>query len=191
MEKINITIIDKAIAATFLKLLPKWVTPNHITIFRFLTIPFVILLMTIGSYGWGAVLFIISALSDALDGALARTTNKVTDWGKMFDPLADKLLIGTTAVILIPNFLSVWLAVVIVVIELIIILSAYYQKHYKDMHVQADKSGKAKMVFQSIGVGVLFIYVTFPIPLLLIFAQYTLYTAVFFALLQMLVYRSI
>ncbi len=187
----KITISDKILSGSFLKLLPKWVTPNHITIFRFLTIPFVILLITIEQYAWGSVLFIISAFSDALDGALARTTDQITDWGKMFDPLADKLLIGTVAVILIPKFLSVWLAVTIVTIELIIILSAYYQKHYQNVTIQSEKSGKAKMLFQSVGVGALFIYMALPIPIFIIIAQYTLYIAILFALIQMLIYRSI
>jgi len=187
----KITIFDKIFAKSFLKLLPKWVTPNHITIFRFLTIPFVILLITIEQHAWGAALFTISAFSDALDGALARTTNQITDWGKMFDPLADKLLIGTVAVILIPKFLSVWLAIVIVTIELIIILSTYYQKHYQDTTIQSEKTGKAKMVFQSVGVGALFVYMALPIPIFIVIAQYTLYVAILFALIQMLVYRSI
>ncbi len=191
MQKINITIIDKFLSTTVLKLLPKWVTPNHITIFRFLTIPFIILLITVERYEWGTILFIISAFSDALDGALARTTNQVTDWGKMFDPLADKLLIGTISVILIPKFLSIWLALIIIVIELALILGAYYHKRYIGMKIQAEKSGKAKMVFQSIGIGSLFLYMIFSIPILLTIASYTLYTAILFALISLIVYKSI
>ena len=187
----KITVSDKILAKLFLIFLPKWVTPNHVTIFRFLTIPFVVLLITTEQYGWGAILFIVSAFSDALDGALARTTNQITDWGKMFDPLADKLLIGIVAVILIPKFLNVWIAVAIVTIELIIILSAYYQKRYQNANIQSEKSGKVKMLFQSVGVGALFVYMVMPIPVLVVVAQYTLYLAILFALIQMLVYRSI
>jgi len=187
----KITLSDKILAKSFLRLLPKWFTPNHITIFRFLTIPFVILLITIEQYGWGATLFIVSAFSDALDGALARTTDQITDWGKMFDPLADKLLIGTVAVILIPKFLSVWIAVAIVIIELLIILSAYYQKRYKNANIHSEKSGKVKMIFQSVGVGALFVYMVMPSLVLIVIAQYALYVAILFALVQMLVYRSI
>ena len=185
------TKLDKIFAKMFLRFLPKWVTPNHITIFRFLTIPFVVLLITAEQYGFGAALFIISAFSDALDGALARTANQITDWGKMFDPLADKLLIGIVAVILIPKFLSIWIAVIIITIELIIILNAYYQKRYLNADVHSEKSGKVKMIFQSTGVSALFIYMVVPIPLLIVIAQYTLYAAILFALIQMVVYRSI
>jgi CDP-diacylglycerol--glycerol-3-phosphate 3-phosphatidyltransferase len=187
----QVTIIDRLLSRTFLRLLPKWVTPNHITNFRFLTIPFVILLTSIEQYEWGMLLFAVSAFSDALDGALARTTDQITDWGKMFDPLADKILIGTVAVILIPRFFSVWLAVIIVVIELFIILHAYHKKNYEGETLQAEKSGKAKMVFQSVGIGALFAYTIIPIPIFLVLAKDLLYLAVIFALIQIIVYRSI
>ncbi len=187
----KVTKSDKFLAFTFLKLLPSWVTPNHLTIFRFLSIPFILLFLVGEKYIFGVILFIVSAFSDALDGALARTQDKITNWGKLFDPLADKLLIGTTAVILIPKFLSIWLAFTIISIELIIILGAYYKKRYKGVTVQSEKFGKIKMILQSVGVSVLFVYMIFPISILLISAQYILYLAVLLASVQMLTYESV
>jgi len=187
----KVTRSDKFLSFTFLKLLPSWVTPNHLTIFRFLSIPFVLLLLVGEEYLFAMFLFIISAFSDALDGALARTQDKITNWGKLFDPLADKLLIGTTAVVLIPKFLSIWLAFAIIFIELVIILGAYYKKRYKGVTVQSEKFGKMKMIFQSVGVIILFIYLAFPISIFLLIAQYIFYLAVAFALIQMLIYESV
>jgi CDP-diacylglycerol--glycerol-3-phosphate 3-phosphatidyltransferase len=187
----KVTRSDKFLAATFLKLLPSWVTPNHLTIFRFLSIPFVLLLLVGEEYIFAMILFVISAFSDALDGALARTQDKITNWGKLFDPLADKLLIGTTAVILIPKFLSIWLAFSIIFIELVIVLGAYYKKRYQGVTVQSEKFGKIKMIFQSVGVSILFVYMIFPISILLLTAQYVLYAAVAFAFVQMLIYKSV
>jgi len=187
----NITIIDKVIAATLLKLLPAWITPNHITIFRFLTIPFIIFLLVVEQHTIGVILFVLSASSDALDGALARTTNQITDWGKMFDPLADKLLIGSVAVVLIPKFLNPYLALVIIIIELFLILNAYYKKHYLGATIEAKKAGKVKMIFQSLGIGALFIYILAPIPALLALASYSLYASIAFALVSLIVYKSI
>ncbi len=187
----KVTKSDKFLAFVFLRFLPSWVTPNHLTIFRFLSIPFVLLLLVGEEYILGVILFIVSAFSDALDGALARTQNKVTNWGKLFDPLADKLLIGTTAVVLIPKFLSIWLAFAIILIELIIVLGAYYKKRYQGVTVQSEKFGKVKMIFQSVGVSILFIYMIFPISMLLVTAQYILYIAVAFAFVQMLTYKSV
>jgi len=186
----NITIIDRFLAKVFLPLLPKWVTPNHITIFRFITIPFVIGALLLEYYIVGIILFTVSAFSDALDGALARTSNQVTDWGKMFDPLADKLLIGSTAVILIPKFLSVYIAFAIIILELVIILNAYYRKHYQNITIDAHKSGKAKMIFQSIGMIALISYIFVPYAPLLIGAEYLFYTAIMFAVISVFIYNS-
>ena len=86
---------------------------------------------------------------------------------------------------------SIWLAFVIILIELIIVLSAYYKKRYKGVTVQSERFGKIKMISQSVGVSVLFIYMIFPIPVFLLAAQYILYLAIVFAFIQMLTYKSI
>ena len=75
----QVTTVDLFLAATFLKFLPRRVTPNQITIFRFFTVPFVALLLYLDAYWYAVPLFIISAFTDALDGALARTKNKITE----------------------------------------------------------------------------------------------------------------
>jgi len=187
----KVTKIDKFLAATFLKLLPSWVTPNHITIFRFLSIPFVLWLIVTERDIEGFVLFVISAFSDALDGSLARTKDQITDWGKMFDPLADKLLIGSVAAILIPKYFGAWLAFAIIFVELLLILSAYYKKKYLNKVSQAHISGKIKMVFQSLGISLLIIYLFLPSSPLLLMSGICIYTGLFFALVSLLVYKSI
>lgn len=186
----DITIIDRVIAKVFLSLLPKWVTPNHITIFRFITIPFVIAMLLLEYYAAGIAIFLLSAFSDALDGALARVTGQITDWGKMFDPLADKLLIGSTAIILIPKFLSVYIALAIIVLELVIILNAYYRKRYQHITIDAHKSGKAKMIFQSVGILLLISYIFVPFAPLLVAAEYLFYVAIIFAVISVIIYNS-
>jgi len=187
----KITLSDKILAKSFLNLLPKWVTPNHITIFRFLTIPFVVLLLVAEQYILGIALFIVSSFTDALDGALARTTYQVTDWGKMFDPLADKLLIGSVVAIVVSRYLSFYLALIIITIELFLILNAYYRKKYKNVIIQAELAGKIKMILQSFGIVLLLIYIILPSPILLIAAEFVLYFAIVFALWSLLVYKSI
>ena len=185
------TKIDKVLAKSFLRLLPRWVTSNHITIFRFLTIPFVILLLVTEQYEIGIILFIISAFTDALDGALARTTDQITDWGKMFDPLADKLLIGSVVAIMVTKYISVVLAFAIISIEVFLILNGYYKKKYQNLVIQSEKSGKFKMVLQSLGLVVLLLYAISSVPILLITAEYILYLSIIFALTSLIVYKSI
>ena len=77
----KITITDKFLANTVLKLFPNFVRPNFLTVFRFVSIPFIVFFLLHEDYTIGFWLFVISAFTDALDGALARTRNQITDWG--------------------------------------------------------------------------------------------------------------
>lgn len=67
--------------------------PNIITLIRFLIIPFYTYYLIRGYFLYSLILFIISALSDILDGYLARKLNQTSELGKILDPLSDKLII--------------------------------------------------------------------------------------------------
>jgi len=121
----KITFSDRMLAATVLKLIPHRVTPNQITVLRFFLIPFVLFLVFTEHYEAGLVLFAFAAFTDALDGALARTTNRVTEWGKIYDPVADKILIGTTALVLVPRHLGFGIVFAVIFIEMLLIGGAY------------------------------------------------------------------
>lgn len=185
----KVTFTDKIIKFLFLGLIPKKVTPNQITVFRFVTVPFIIWLLLKDHFLSASILFMFSALSDAIDGALARTTNRITRWGILADPLADKLLVGSVAVILISKFLSWPFAFVIVALELIILASAYYR--YKGRVIPAKITGKIKMILQCVGIIFLFFFVLFGTIIWLTLAKITLSLAVVFALLSLIVYKSI
>ncbi len=190
----DLTITDKILAKTLLRIIPKWLTPNIVSWMRFFSVPFIGYFLLTENYTVALPLFFISAFSDAVDGSLARTRNQVSDFGKMFDPLADKLLIATASIILIPRYLEEngWAIVIaIVIIELILITSAYAQQHYYGKTIQAENTGKIKMVMQSIGIGALLIFALWSIPLFLIIATYSFYTAIFFALISLVVYRAV
>ena len=183
------TVSDGLLAKTVLPFIPGYVTPNQITVFRLITIPFLIALLLFQSYALAGVLFAISAFSDAIDGAMARTRKQVTAWGILFDPLADKLLIGSTALTLVATQLSFFLAVTMVSLELALIASSYIR--YKGKAVPAKTIGKIKMILQCVGIIFLFSYVLFGGALALTLATGTLYLAVLFALLSLLVYKSV
>jgi len=187
----NLTITDKILAKSLLLIIPKWITPNLVTWLRVFSVPFIIYFLWIENYSVALPLFLLSAFSDAIDGSLARTRNLVTDFGKMFDPVADKLLISVAAIILIPKHLGWAIVIVIVSIELILITSAYIQKKYYGKIIQAENTGKLKMVMQSLGIGALLIYALWNITIFLIFAQYFFYAAIFFALISLVVYRAV
>lgn len=185
----KITVTDKILAKTILKLFPRSTRPNFLTVFRFVSIPFVIFFLMNGNYDIGLWLFAISAFTDALDGALARTRHQITDWGIVFDPLADKLLIGSVSIIVISKFISPFLAAVIIFIEILLVVFSYAR--FKGQIVPARTVGKVKMILQSVGVCILLLGVVIDLPILITIATGILYLAVFFAILSLSVYRSI
>ncbi len=189
--KVKVGIKDRAISFIFEPLLPSFVVPNHITVFRFISIPFVTFLLFFEYYATGFALFAVSAFSDALDGAIARTRGQVTDWGKLFDPLADKLLIGISGFILVSRFLSPIIITTVILIEVLLILNAYYRKKFRGEVVEARGVGKIKMVCQSFGVGLLGIYAISQIPILLFVSLLFFYIGIVLALISLFVYRSI
>lgn len=185
----KVTPIDRILSATFLKLIPESVTPNRITLFRFITIPFIVYFLLADYMLLGTILFALSAFSDALDGARARTTKHITSWGILCDPFADKLLIGSVGLIMISKYISVYLALAIAFIEFLLVAFSYLR--YKGHLVPAKTVGKVKMVLQCFGIGFIMLFVLIGAPWLLIVATYILYVAVAFGLLSLLVYKTI
>jgi CDP-diacylglycerol--glycerol-3-phosphate 3-phosphatidyltransferase len=185
----KVTWIDRVIAATVLPFLPSKITPNQITLFRFATIPIIFVLFLFDQFIIGTIIFLFSAFSDAVDGALARTKNHITSWGILCDPLADKLLIGSVSVILVTKYIGPHLSFVIVGLELALVFSAYYR--YRGKVVPAKTMGKVKMILQCVGIIFLLLFILSGAAFWLPAATYTLYAAVVFALLSLLVYRSV
>ena len=185
----KVTAVDRFIDKVFLWAFPQTVNPNHITVFRFITIPFIVYFLLVESYKIAFVLFVISAISDAIDGTIARTRNKISDWGIIFDPFADKLLIGSVGGIIIFKFLSPAIAFTIIFLEIILIASSYYR--FKGRIIPAKTVGKIKMILQCVGVCFVFLFLLIGSSIFLIIATYILYAAIIFGLLSLFVYRSI
>ena len=72
-----------------------WTAPNQLTLLRLLFIPFVMMNVLEGHFGWALGLVVAAGLSDALDGLLARVLKQRTTLGEYLDPIADKLLLST------------------------------------------------------------------------------------------------
>jgi CDP-diacylglycerol--glycerol-3-phosphate 3-phosphatidyltransferase len=178
---------DKILEKTILKLVPAGLLPNHFTVLRFLATPAVVLLMLYGKYYTGLVAFLLVALTDMIDGSLARTRNQITDWGKIYDPLADKILIGSMVFIIVLRYIDFWTAIIIIGIEIIIILVAWIRK-IKGKVVQANRWGKIKMILQVAGVTILLLAIIFNWAALLPFASGILYLAIAFAVVSLLTY---
>lgn len=92
---------------------------NKITLFRIVLVPvfMIFLLVRIIPYGevWAALIFVFAALTDSLDGYIARKNKDITRLGKLMDPLADKLLITSAMISLVAlGTLSPWIAFLII-----------------------------------------------------------------------------
>jgi len=133
---------------------------NLITLSRIALVPFVLWVLFAepdrgSAWRWLAVLlFVLSAATDGVDGAVARRRGEVTNLGKILDPIADKLLIGGALVSLsILGEVSWWITGVILVRELGI--TAYRFAVIRNRVIAASGGGKLKTVMQSIMVGFL------------------------------------
>ena len=72
-----------------------WNVPNTLTILRLILVPVFVAVFWSGHPKWALAVFCAASLTDLLDGYLARKLNQITDFGKLFDPLADKLMVLT------------------------------------------------------------------------------------------------
>ena len=100
--------------------------PNKLTVLRIIMVPFFVFFMLTDAGGaankWIAlVIFYVASLTDMLDGKIARARGLVTNFGKFMDPLADKLLVCSAMICLIPlGKLTAWFVIVIIAREFII-----------------------------------------------------------------------
>jgi CDP-diacylglycerol---glycerol-3-phosphate 3-phosphatidyltransferase len=125
--------------------------PNALTIARImLVVPMVALLLSEDQAAAAAAVFVAGALTDVLDGHLARSRGLVTTFGKLMDPIADKLLIGGAFVCLaITGHLAAWVVAVILAREaLVTALRAVAGS--RGLVISANSLGKAKTGLQTL-----------------------------------------
>ncbi len=127
---------------------------------RIVLVPFFIWFMiadhsTEGPWRWAAVLaFAVAIYTDKLDGDIARKRGQITDFGKIADPIADKLLIGSALIILsVLNELPWWITVLMLVREVGITALRFVVIRYGV--IPASRGGKLKTVLQT---GAIFLY---------------------------------
>ena len=133
-------------------------TPNKLTILRIILIPIFVVLYYInfdGWFDWSAAIFIIAAITDTIDGQLARRTGQVTDFGKFADPIADKLLVMSALLILMEwGKIPAWLSIILLGREFIIsgfrLVAAG-----KGNVIAAGIAGKIKTVTQLVAISIM------------------------------------
>ncbi|MFB3855042.1 MAG: CDP-alcohol phosphatidyltransferase family protein [Vicinamibacterales bacterium] len=104
-------------------------TANQLTLLRMLLIPLFVILVVYGRPGWALIVFMLAGVTDGLDGLIARMARQKTNLGAWLDPMADKLLLVTTFVVLtLPNIglanrIPLWLTVLIISRDVGIVLT--------------------------------------------------------------------
>ena len=124
-----------------------WTIPNVLTMIRLLLIPVFAVLFFMGHRIAALCVFAAASLTDMLDGYLARKLNQITDFGKLFDPLADKLMVLTAMVCQGIAGVFPWIAIIIVACkELVMVLGGVFMLS-KNVVVYSNYVGKAAQVF--------------------------------------------
>ncbi len=120
--------------------------PNALTVIRFFLIPlFVYFYMYTDMTPVSVAIFVISGLTDVLDGYIARKYNMQTNWGAVFDPIADKATqIVTVLCIALKGIFVMWFAFYILLVkEMLMILGGITLYRRRDIVVNSNKYGKA------------------------------------------------
>jgi CDP-diacylglycerol--glycerol-3-phosphate 3-phosphatidyltransferase len=125
--------------------------PNTLTLLRLGVTAFFVASLSV-NYPWhhtvALVLFLVATLTDYLDGVIARRMNLITDFGKLMDPLADKILTASAFICLIPyQALPAWVVIVIISREFLI-TGLRLLASSKGTILPAEKLGKHKTAWQ-------------------------------------------
>ena len=120
--------------------------PNILTIIRFILIPVILYFIFVENYILAFVFFTLSGVTDILDGAIARKFNLISTFGKLMDPLADKLTqISVLATLVFKDIIPFWILVIVILKELIMIIGASFL-YGKDVVVYSKWFGKLATV---------------------------------------------
>ena len=122
-------------------------------------VPFFVFFMLTGVGGaankWIAlIIFCVASLTDMLDGKIARARNLVTNFGKIMDPLADKILVYSAFCLLIPDYVPGWMLIIILAREFTV-AGMRTVAASEGIVIAAGMSGKIKTVLQMIAVPML------------------------------------
>ncbi|MCK4655275.1 MAG: CDP-diacylglycerol--glycerol-3-phosphate 3-phosphatidyltransferase [Candidatus Cloacimonetes bacterium] len=140
--------------------------PNLLTIIRIVSVPILFWLMFIirsdRSIFWAMIVFTFASITDYFDGLLARKFRVITNFGKIMDPVADKLLIliALVAIALPPiKLVSIYIVYIILCREVFVsLLRNFYVR--RKIYIPANVWGKVKTVFQMLGIIFALVYYT-------------------------------
>ncbi len=136
---------------------PLWNLPTFLTLSRIIIIPLFVFSVRYHPL-IGVMVFLVASLTDFLDGYLARRTGKITEFGIILDPIADKFLIISALIVLVDmGRLNVWIAIIMIVRDFLI-TGLRVVALSKDIIIPAEVGGKIKTIFQTVGIILLILW---------------------------------
>ena len=149
--------------------------PNKLTVARVIAVPIFIVVYILELYLFALIVFILASLTDMLDGQIARRKNLVTNFGKIMDPLADKILVYSALCLFVEfEVIPAWMLIVILFREFTV--SGVRTIAASDGKViAAGMSGKIKTVLQMIAVPLLILGQAIPTMSWILKAGYVMF----------------
>ncbi len=142
-------------------------TPNKLTCLRIIMVPLFMLAFELNKYYLAILIFVLASLTDQLDGHLARKNNQVTTFGKLMDPIADKILTISALVCFVANdirFMNAGIVMIIITRELIVTGIRLIALGDNKV-IAASMWGKAKTVSQLVTIIAIMIDIVFPLSI--------------------------
>ncbi len=145
-----------------IRIIPAWVPANLITLFRALLLVPVYLAYAHQSWGWMIGLYLLAWFTDVLDGLHARYRGQISKFGKLLDPVVDKIFVVSLLLIVAPGRLSIYVIWTTIALEIAIVLMAVllgpFSRFFKiKLQAGANIWGKLKMLLQGLALTVLLI----------------------------------
>jgi len=169
--------------------------PNSLTLSRIFLVPILLVVLLTGHFPnkefWGLVVFLAAAATDYFDGYLARRRKQVTNFGKLFDPLADKLLISSCLIAMVQlEAAPAWMVVLIVGREFAVTgLRSIAASN--GITVAASSLGKWKMVSQVACCGFLIVSNPYPEGMMFSIGQVLLWITAIISIISMIQYFKV
>lgn len=143
-------------------------TPNKLTVLRMLLVPIMLVVSLINIPGellgiplacWIMdIIFITGAITDKIDGSLARKNNQVTNFGKFLDPIADKIIVISALIILVgQQKIPTWIPVIVIIREFAVSGYRLIAVESNGKVIAANKWGKIKTVTQMLAISIAFL----------------------------------
>jgi CDP-diacylglycerol--glycerol-3-phosphate 3-phosphatidyltransferase/cardiolipin synthase len=141
--------------------------PNKLTISRIIAVPFFVLFYLKGMNIAAFIVFCLASLTDMLDGRIARKRNLITNFGKIMDPLADKILVYAAFCLMVADgTVPAWMLIIILTREFVV-AGMRTVAASEGIVIAAGMSGKIKTVLQMIAVPLLILASLHPVIALL------------------------